>query len=116
MPNEKASVEDLGFDRMTAVHRGAQRGYWLYAVLLVLIGIALIIGALTNNIPWIIGIVTGIVAIAISVVPILDAVERGERIEGLAVLEEEWTELCALGPAAAGEREQFLALLRRLYS
>lgn len=108
--------QDLEFDRMAAVHRGAKRTFGLYAALLVLIGIALIVGAVTGHVSWLIGLVTGAMAIAVAIIPIRQVIERSERIEGLTVLEDEWRELVSLGDAAASEREQFLALMRRLYA
>lgn len=108
--------DNLKFDRMAAVHRGARRGYWLYAVLLCLVGLGLIIGGYFGYLPWLVGLITGIIAVAVAIIPVRQAVERGERVEGLIVLQEEWKELLELGESAANEREQFLALMRRLYA
>ena len=116
MVENKQNADNLGFERMIAAHRGAQRGYWLYAALLFGVGALLVITAFTGHLSWLLGIVTGLMAMAISVLPMQQAVERGERIEGLMVLREEWAVLAERGDDADDQRTQFLALMRRLYA
>ena len=114
--NKQGPKKDIAFKKMAEIHKNASRGYWIYGVLLVALGVALLIAAAAGMVPWLIGVLVGIVLLAVSAIPIRDAIERGERVEGLAVLEEEWSSLIERGDSAANEREQFLALMRRLYA
>lgn len=111
-----AELDGSDFDRLVAVHRGAARGYWVYAVTLVAFGIALVGLAFFQQLPWLIGLVVGLLACALAVLPAGQAVERGERIEGLVVLRDEWQELKRDGEITEDERARFFDLMRRLYS
>ena len=56
---------------------------------------------------------TGLLLAALAVVPLKEMLERGERIEGLEVLQEEWRDLAARTDLAG--RDQLLQLIARLY-
>jgi len=108
-------LDGLDFDRMASVHRRAARGYRLYAAALLCVGGVLLGLALFQQLPWLPALVVGLLACALAVLPARQAVERGERIEGLVVLRDEWRELTGSGGVSDAECERFYGLMRRLY-
>ena len=98
------------FADMIARHRqgiGFARGL---AIGLALVGLALVAFATAAppglRLP---ALVVGALALALCILPLREAQERRERIEGLEVLADEWS---TAGPA---ERDRLVALLTRLY-
>ena len=104
------------FEAMVETHRRAGRGMTLYWMFLVAGGIALVVLGWIDVIPWLVGLITGIVAIAVAIFPWREAVERRERVEGLQVLGEEWREMIREPNIGERERQGFAGLLWRLYS
>ena len=88
------SQDQIVFERMEAIHRGAKRGYWVYATLLILLGLAIVLSGVFGWLAWLPAVLVGIVTLAVAVLPLRDALERGERIEGLGILRDEWAERC----------------------
>ena len=111
--NSQDALIGLDVEQLKAVHRGALRGYWLYAALLVIAGVVLLALAILGVVPTLMGILPGAMAIAVSVIPIRQATERQERMLGLDVLGDDWREIQSGNES--GTQEQFLALMRRLY-
>ncbi|MEZ5826583.1 MAG: hypothetical protein R3C97_18195 [Geminicoccaceae bacterium] len=89
---------------MIGAHRSAGRNMTLYCAFLVVAGVVLVVLGWTGTIPWLIGLITGVVAIAVAIFPYREALERRERVEGLQVLGEEWREMNRGRPAAERER------------
>ncbi len=107
--------QQIPFDGMIAVHRGALRQYRVAAVLLFVAGLLLILLGLVGVLPLVLALVVGVVTAAVSVFPYRDGVERQERIDGLQVLHDEWRGLEGASAEPEQERERFLGLLWKLY-
>ncbi|MCB2054308.1 MAG: DUF3040 domain-containing protein [Geminicoccaceae bacterium] len=112
----RSTRDDPPFDQLIAIHRGARRGFLVYAVLLAIVGAALLVAGLAGKIPWLIALVTGVIALVVAIFPYRQSIERRERIEGLQVLAEEWRDIVARSADPVGARERFMGLLERLYA
>ena len=110
------SSKSIDFERMIAVHRGASRGYRLYAAGLALAGAILVILAFAGSLPWLPALVTGVIALAVAIIPARHVIERRERIEGLEVLREEWRDLSKDSKNGDENHQRFFALLHKLYA
>ncbi len=103
------------FDSLMATHRGARRKLQLYFWALLLVGIGLVLLGLFAVLPLLPALVVGIVTAAVAVFPYREMVERDERIEGLHVLHDEWSELQTTSDDAERESDRFIELLWKLY-
>jgi len=104
------------FDRLIAVHRRNGRGMVAYGILLLLAGVAFIVMGWNGTLPWMVGLITGIMTFFVAIFPYREALERDERMEGLQILSDEWHELTRGRSPTTQEKDQFGGLLHRLYS
>jgi hypothetical protein len=102
------------FPAMRQLHARARDGYRNAAAALLAGGLLLAAAGIgLQGAPRLALLVPGLVAASLAVLPLAAMVERGERIQGLAFLEEEWRGLAAAGAAEACE--ELAALVGRLY-
>jgi hypothetical protein len=102
------------FPAMRQLHARARQGYRNAAAALLAGGLLLAAtGIWREGALHLVLLVPGLVAASLAVLPLAAMVERRERIEGLAFLEEEWRSLAAAGADEA--RAELAALVGRLY-
>lgn len=101
------------FERMAARLQRSARGYRRYALLLALVGSALL--AAGTWLAMFALLAAGAVAVAMALLPWLRGLEFAERAEGMAVLGEDWAEP---GPSdvVARRRAGLIDLTERLYA
>lgn len=99
------------FAWMMARHAQARTAYVRAAVALAAGGLATAgLGVVLPD-AWDVLLAVGLFAASLAVVPLKEAIERGERAEGLAVLDEEWRD-----PALdESGRTRLAAVIARLY-
>jgi len=101
------------FERMAARLESSARGWRLVAGALAGAGVGLVF--LGIQLDHLAPLAAGALAVALSVLPLLVAVEFGERAEGLRILGEDWADP---GPPelAARRRAGLIDLVERLYA
>ena len=98
-----------------ATHRGAQRKLQLQFWALLAVGAGLVLLGAFSVLPQLPAVLVGIVTLAVAVFPYREMVDRGERIEGLHVLQDEWRELRASSATPEQDNDRFIELLWKLY-
>ena len=98
-----------------ATHRGARRKLQLQFWALIAVGAGLVLLGAFSVLPQLPAVLVGIVTLAVAVFPYREMVDRGERIEGLHVLQDEWRELRASSATPEQDNDRFIELLWKLY-
>ena len=105
----------LPLESLMAGHRRAERQYRLAAVGLLLAGLLLVALGWFAVLPWLPALVVGVVTAAVAVFPYREGVERGGRVEGLQVLQDEWRELAQSSSTPDQDADRFIELMWKLY-